>query len=121
MSPTSFDDFDTTVGDLIRGRLASKGISQVEAASSLKLDVELLSMIENGEHHPPYPEHLVNVIVRDYALFLGLDPLEIRSLYWREVVENTLHGEGSHVGVVRKSDKSMNLPDILKKFFSSWN
>ena len=120
MRPTSFDDFELSVGDLIRGGLASKGINQCQAADALKLDVELLSMIEDGEHRPPYPEHLINAIVRDYAIFLELDPLQIRSVYWRDVVEKTFleeqRGSKQH-----SEENSKSMGELIKKFFASWS
>jgi cytoskeletal protein RodZ len=119
MKPTSFDEFQVTIGDLIRGGLATKGLNQLQAAKALKLDVGLLEMIEAGEHLAPYPEHLMNAIVRDYAVFLGLDPLEIRSLYWTEVVEKTLQKEsGSKTGDADNDHGGFSA--LLKKFFASW-
>jgi cytoskeletal protein RodZ len=87
-----FDDLDLTVGDLIRMGLAEKGIDSGQAAQALRIDESILKMIEAGELELRYPEYLINAIVRDYATFLNLDPLQVRSIYWREVVEKTLNG-----------------------------
>lgn len=81
----SVDEYELTAGDIIRGARAANGLDVADVAAQMRISPELLLNVEDGIFNGAVPAYLMNNIVRDYAIFLGLDAIEIRALYWKEV------------------------------------
>lgn len=84
-----FDDYEITAGDLIRGERACRELKIEDASRKTRIPVDILSEIEDGVFSGRRPAHLINNVVRDYAIFLDLDPTKIRVLYWSDVLKNS--------------------------------
>ncbi|MGJ8589958.1 MAG: helix-turn-helix domain-containing protein [Yoonia sp.] len=80
-----FDEYKVTAGDVIRGERATLGLDLDQVSQKLCIPIRLIMNIEQGVFSDEVPAHLMNNIVRDYANFLRLDPVEIRAMYWNEV------------------------------------
>jgi cytoskeletal protein RodZ len=83
-----FDDYEMAAGDLIRGERACRSLKIEDASLKTRIPVDILSEIENGVFSGRRPAYLMNNVVRDYAIFLDLDPTKIRVLYWSDVLKN---------------------------------
>jgi cytoskeletal protein RodZ len=83
-----FDDYEITAGDLIRGERACRSLKIEDASRQTRIPIDILSEIEAGVFSGRRPAHLINNVVRDYAIFLDLDPTKIRVLYWGDVLKN---------------------------------
>jgi cytoskeletal protein RodZ len=91
----SYDEYEVTAGDLLRGGRATLGLDIFDVAARIKLPVKTLEEIENGIYRGDRPDYLVNNIIRDYAEFLGLDSVNIKDLFWRQVEKALLEKEES--------------------------
>lgn len=80
-----FDEYEMTVGDILRGTRATLGLEIADVAEKMRLSPDLILNIEDGIFTGAVPAYLMNNIVRDYANFLELDPIEIRAMYWNQV------------------------------------
>lgn len=80
-----FDDYELTAGDVLRGARATLGLGIAQASEKLQISQELILNIEQGTFSDAVPVYLMNNIVRDYAILLNLDPIEMRAMYWKDI------------------------------------
>lgn len=110
-----YDDYELTAGDLLRGERATQGMQLLDVASKMKLPLRALKDIEEGVYKGDRPDYLINNIIRDYALFLNLDPDFIKDIYWQEVERKLLCNE---VIVVPKEPEVAPASGFIRRIFS---
>ena len=69
-----FDDFDTTLGDLMRGERATLGKSLLDVQRDLRIPAERIAAIETGDIAAFEAPSFIAGYVRSYARYLGMDP-----------------------------------------------
>ncbi len=69
-----FDDFDTTLGDLMRGERATLGKSLLDVQRDLRIPAERIAAIETGDLAAFEAPSFIAGYVRSYARYLGMDP-----------------------------------------------
>lgn len=74
-----------TPGSILRTEREKQNVSLKEIADSLKLNIEYLKAIENGEYHLIPAEIYTKAYLRFYAQTLGLDAEFITGLYQKQV------------------------------------
>ena len=73
---SSFDSFEITLGDLMRGERATKGKTLEAAAHDLKMKAHQLGAIEDCDASAFPTASFVSGYIRSYAKYLSLDPQE---------------------------------------------
>ena len=69
-----FDDFELSLGDIMRGERATLGKSLLDVQRELKIKATYISAIENTDPTAFDTPGFVAGYVRSYARYLGLDP-----------------------------------------------
>jgi len=69
-----FDDFDTTLGDLMRGERATLGKSLLDVQRDLRIPAERIAAIETSDLAAFEAPSFIAGYVRSYARYLGMDP-----------------------------------------------
>ena len=69
-----FDDFDISLGDVMRGERATMGKSLLDIQRELKIKAAYIAAIENADPTAFETQGFVAGYVRSYARYLGLDP-----------------------------------------------
>ncbi|MFV0244500.1 MAG: helix-turn-helix domain-containing protein [Qingshengfaniella sp.] len=71
--PKSFDDYELTLGDLIRGERATMGRSLLEVQRDLKIKAEYLAAIEDADLAAFETPGFIGGYVKSYARYLGMN------------------------------------------------
>ena len=69
-----FDDYEVSLGDVMRGERATKGKSLLDVQRELKIKASYIAAIENADPSAFESPGFVAGYVRSYARYLGLDP-----------------------------------------------
>ena len=69
-----FDDFDVTLGDIMRGERATQGISVTDVRLELRLRKSHIIAIEAGDLSAFNSKIFIPNYVKVYAAYLGMDP-----------------------------------------------
>ena len=69
-----FDDFETRLGDILRGERATRGKSLLDVQNELRIKAEYISAIEAADSSVFDVPSFVAGYVRSYADYLGVDP-----------------------------------------------
>lgn len=72
--PKGFDDYDVSLGDLMRGERATMGKSLLDVQRDLKIKATYIAAIENADPTAFDTPGFVAGYVRSYARYLNLDP-----------------------------------------------
>ena len=75
------------LGELLKEARQNKGVSLEEVEEELKIRSRYLQALEEEDFSIMPPEVYVRGFLRNYAVYLGLDPEEARALYKREFAE----------------------------------
>jgi cytoskeleton protein RodZ len=75
------------LGELLKEARQNKGVSLGEIEEELKIRKKYLQALEEEDFSIMPPEVYVKGFLRNYAIYLGLDPEEVRALYKGESVE----------------------------------
>jgi cytoskeletal protein RodZ len=70
----SFDDFELTLGDLMRGERATMGKSLLEVQRDIKIKAEYLAAIEDTDLSAFETPGFIGGYVKSYARYLGMNP-----------------------------------------------
>ncbi|PWR03698.1 DUF4115 domain-containing protein [Meridianimarinicoccus roseus] len=70
----SFDDYELTLGDLMRGERATKGKSLLDVQRDIKIKAEYLAGIEDADLSVFETPGFIPGYVRSYARYLGMNP-----------------------------------------------
>lgn len=90
-----FDDFDISLGDVMRGERATMGKSLLDIQRELKIKAAYIAAIENADPTAFETQGFVAGYVRSYARYLGLDPEWAFTRFCRESNFATLDGMSS--------------------------
>lgn len=72
--PKGFDDFETILGDVIRGERATLGKTLEDVENDLRIKKVYIEAIENADADAFTSKGFISGYVRSYARYLGLDP-----------------------------------------------
>jgi len=79
-----FDDFDISLGDVMRGERATLGKSLLDVQRDLKIKAAYIAAIENADPSAFESPGFVAGYVRSYARYLGLDPEWVYQSFCKE-------------------------------------
>src|SRR5690606_40621480 len=91
-------------GELLRHARSYKGVSLREAERATKINRHHLAALEREEFEELPPLIYARGIVRNYAQYLGLDPVAVLALF------EEVHGQRSGGFRVVPSTKPLNIP-----------
>ncbi len=83
-SHNNFDDYDTSLGDLMRGQRATLSKSLLDIQKELGLPPYIIFAIENGDLEAFPNKSLVGSYVLQYSKYLGWDPQKTYSKFCKE-------------------------------------
>ncbi len=92
VEPKGFDDYDVSLGDVMRGERATLGKSLLDVQRELKIKATYVAAIENADPTAFETPGFVAGYVRSYARYLGLDPEWAYAEFCREGNFATVHG-----------------------------
>ena len=92
----SFDDYDISLGDIIRGARATQGKSITDVRLELRLKKSYIIAIEHGDASAFRTPKFVRGYVCSYAEYLGINPEEAFEIFCAETgfthhFENNCH------------------------------
>ncbi|MCA8879696.1 MAG: DUF4115 domain-containing protein [Rhodobacteraceae bacterium] len=79
-----FDDYEFTLGDLMRGERATQGKSLLDVQRETKIKAEYLAGIEDADLSVFETPGFISGYVRTYARYLGMDPDNVFAQFCRE-------------------------------------
>lgn len=100
-----FDDFDTKLGDLMRGERATMGKSLLDVQRDLRIRAGYIAAIENADLSAFDAPSFISGYVRSYARYLSMDPETTFAHFCREAGFVPLQGFGAASSDVRESGK----------------
>jgi cytoskeletal protein RodZ len=71
------------LGELLQEARQNKGVSLEEVEEELRIRMKYLQALEEEDLSIMPPEVYVKGFLRNYAIYLGLDPEEVRALYYK--------------------------------------
>ena len=74
VGPMGFDDFDVSLGDLMRGERATLGKSLLDVQRELRIRANYIAAIENCDPTAFDTPGFIAGYVRSYARYLNMDP-----------------------------------------------
>ena len=80
----SFDDYDISLGDIIRGARATQGKSVTDVRLELRLNKSYITAIEHGDVSAFRAPKFVRGYVCSYAEYLGINPEEAFEIFCAE-------------------------------------
>lgn len=120
-----FDDFELSLGDIMRGERATMGKSLLDVQRELKIKATYISAIENTDPSAFDTPGFVAGYVRSYARYLGLDPEWAFKTFCKEGNFEVAHGMSPEARVrsdrapgVKKSAASTQKPAHLRDPFT---
>ena len=120
-----FDDFELSLGDIMRGERATMGKSLLDVQRELKIKATYISAIENTDPSAFDTPGFVAGYVRSYARYLGLDPDWAFKTFCKEGNFEVAHGMSPDARVrtdrapgVKKSNASSQKPAHLRDPFT---
>lgn len=90
--PKGFDDYDVSLGDVMRGERATLGKSLLDVQRELKIKATYIAAIENSDPTVFETPGFIAGYVRSYARYLGLDPEWAFAAFCREGNFTVVHG-----------------------------
>ncbi len=120
-----FDDFELSLGDIMRGERATMGKSLLDVQRELKIKATYISAIENTDPAAFDTPGFVAGYVRSYARYLGLDPEWAFKTFCDEGAFEVSHGmspnarsRSDRAPGVKKSSASSSKPAHLRDPFT---
>ena len=101
-----FDDFESSLGDIMRGERATLGKSLLDVQRDLKIKAAYISAIENSDPSAFETQGFVAGYVRSYARYLGMDPEWTFDTFCKESGFSTAHGMSSNASDIKPEDGS---------------
>lgn len=106
-----FDDFDLSLGDIMRGERATMGKSLLDVQRELKIKASYIAAIENTDPSAFDTPGFIAGYVRSYARYLGLDPEWAFKTFCQEGEFQVQHGAGAEKSLSRTpSEKVTSAP-----------
>ena len=113
-----FDDYQVSLGDVMRGERATLGKSLLDVQRELKIKASYIAAIENGDSGAFETPGFIAGYVRSYARYLGLDPEWSFENFCREAGFQPAHGLSAAAGGNRKASIASPLVTPGKDIFS---
>ncbi len=101
----SFDDFETRLGDLMRGERATMGKSLLDVQRELRIKAAYIAAIENCDPTAFETPGFIAGYVRSYARYLGMDPALTFQAFCDESGFATAHGMSSEASARKRDDE----------------
>jgi hypothetical protein len=105
--PKGFDDYDVSLGDLMRGERATLGKSLLDVQRELRIRASYISAIENSDPTAFETPGFIAGYVRSYARYLGMNPEETFDKFCMESGFQTAHGMAAEASTMRKSEATV--------------
>lgn len=103
IGPKGFDDFETRLGDTMRGERATLGKSLLDVQRELRIKAAYIAAIENCDPSVFDTPGFIAGYVRSYARYLGLNPEDTFKIFCTESGFATAHGMSAKAsGIKRK-------------------
>jgi cytoskeletal protein RodZ len=100
-----FDDYQVSLGDVMRGERATLGKSLLDVQRDLKIKASYIAAIENSDPSAFETQGFVAGYVRSYARYLGMDPEEAYRAFCRESDFVTAHGMAAGTAASKTADE----------------
>lgn len=81
-------DKKKTVGQSLREAREARGISREEAAAATRIQAVFLRAMEHDDYHLLPDEHYLLRFLREYAIFLDLEPQEIQRRFSQQIARD---------------------------------
>lgn len=107
--PKSFDDFELTLGDVMRGERATKGKSLLEVQRDIKIKAEYLAAIEDTDLTAFETPGFIAGYVRSYARYLEMNPDWVYRTFCEQSGFSHVAGLEAQVYTKKSSRKSVPL------------
>lgn len=110
--PKGFDDYDVSLGDVMRGERATLGKSLLDVQRELKIKATYIAAIENCDPTVFETPGFIAGYVRSYARYLGLDAEWAFAAFCREGDFTVVHGMSAAASGAKpaKADKRRATP-----------
>jgi cytoskeletal protein RodZ len=99
-----FDDYDVSLGDIMRGERATMGKSLLDVQRDLKIKATYISAIENADTSAFESQGFIAGYVRSYARYLKMDPEWAYQTFCTE--SGHVAGQGAGMGMAAGKSKS---------------
>ncbi|MGR3466698.1 MAG: helix-turn-helix domain-containing protein [Shimia sp.] len=99
-----YDDFEVTLGDVMRGERATMGKSLLDVQRELKIRAPYISAIENCDPTVFDTPGFIAGFVRSYARYLRVDPDWAFEAFCRESGYEPVHGMSANASAPRRSE-----------------
>jgi hypothetical protein len=90
--PRGFDDYDVSLGDLMRGERATLGKSLLDVQRELRIKASYIAAIENRDVAAFDTPSFIAGYVRSYARYLGMEPDAAYARFCAEANFSVAHG-----------------------------
>ena len=101
--PKGFDDYEVSLGDVMRGERATMGKSLLDVQRELRIKANYIAAIENADPDAFDTPGFIAGYVRSYARYLGMNPDETFATFCKESGFEVAHGMSAEASVVRKA------------------
>lgn len=107
-----FDDYELTLGDVMRGERATKGKSLLDIQRDIKIRAEYLAAIEDCDLAVFETPGFINGYVKAYARYLGMNPDWVFKRFCQESGFSHVTGLEAQIHTRKPADRSRaGLPD----------
>lgn len=107
VAPKGFDDYETRLGDLMRGERATMGKSLLDVQRELRIKAGYVAAIENADPTAFDTPGFIAGYVRSYARYLGLDPDDAFATFCRESGFSVAHGMSAQASGTRRNAEAI--------------
>lgn len=114
-----FDDYDVSLGDLMRGERATMGKSLLDVQRELKIKAAYIAAIENADPSAFDTPGFIAGYVRSYARYLHMDPDVAFDAFCEESGFATAHGMSAEASSLKGKSFDQASTPLGKDIFSS--
>ena len=98
-----FDDFELSLGDIMRGERATLGKSLLDVQRELRIKAAYVAAIENTDPSAFDTPGFIAGYVRSYARYLNMDPDQVFAVFCKESGFSVAHGMSARASVRQES------------------
>lgn len=107
--PKGFDDYQITLGDILRGERATLGKSLLDVQDHLRIKAKYLAAIEEGDASAFETPGFVAGYVRSYARYLGLDADQVFETFCAESGFEAVNASMAARGTAKPQSRAASL------------